>query len=101
MSSTTTTNKEDVNEVKDDYELICNSVDEDHSDKQDSVLVSYEKSKITEDVFGVNDLKITIIAIIIKVIFGILIIYIFYVIFNIMFKKIFANISKSSRILKR
>lgn len=84
---------------EDKYELICNSTDEEHQDKKDSVLVSYEKSKLSqENIFGPNDLKITIIF---KILFGIVAIYFFYFIFNTLFNKLFSNFSKNIRFTKR
>ena len=88
-----------VQDDEDKYELICNPTDEEHQDKKDSVLVSYEKSKLGEEnIFGPNDLKITIIF---KILIGIIAIYFFYFIFNTLFTKVFSNFTKNSRVVRR
>ena len=87
------------NNSEDKYELVCNSVDEEHQDKRDSVLVSYKKSDIPhESIFGSDNLKVTIAF---KILFGIIAIYFIYFIFNILFNKVFSNLSRNSKFIRR
>lgn len=84
---------------EDKYELICNSADEEHQDKKDSVLVSYEKSKLSqENIFGPRDLKNLIIF---KILFGIVAMFFIYFIFNTLFNKALSNFSKIPRVMRR
>jgi len=87
------------NNSEDKYELVCNSVDGEYQDKKDSVLVSYKKSNIEQkNIFGSDNLKVTIAF---KILFGIIAIYFIYFIFNILFNKVFSNLSRNSKFIRR
>jgi len=87
------------NNSEDKYELVCNSVDGEYQDKKDSVLVSYKKSNILQkNIFGSDNLKVTIAF---KILFGIIAIYFIYFIFNILFNKVFSNLSRNSKFIRR